>query len=98
MGIPIRSGRGLTDGDTGDARRVILINEALARRYFQSEDPIGRQTDRGTIVGVVGDVHQASLGHPALPEIYYPFAQNTAASSDPGVSLVVSTRTPPEGW
>jgi len=97
MGIPIRSGRGLTDGDTGDSPRVILINEALSRRYFQNENPIGRQTDRGTIVGVVGDVHQAILGHPALPEIYYPFAQNTAASSDPGVSLVVSTRMPPEG-
>jgi putative ABC transport system permease protein len=96
MGIPIRSGRGFTDGDTADTTRVILINEALARRYFQNENPIGRQTDRGTIAGVVGDVHEAGLGHPALPEIYYAFAQNTAASSDPGVSLVVSTRIPPE--
>jgi putative ABC transport system permease protein len=94
--IPIRSGRLFTDRDTSDAPRVILINEALARRYFPNEDPLGRRTDRGIIVGVVGDVRTSRLDRPASPEIYYSFAQNTAATSDAGVSLVVGTQSRPE--
>ena len=95
MGIPLRKGRGLTDHDTSDAPPVILINEALARRFFPNEDPIGRHTDRGTIAGVVGDVRQIGLGHAPAPEIYYPVAQNVA-QTDSGLSLVVSAKLPPE--
>jgi predicted permease len=96
LGIPIRRGRAFSDRDTNDAPRVILVNETLARRYFSNEDPVGQRTDRGIIVGVVGDVRQAGLDRPPAPEIYYTFAQNTAASSDPGVTLVVSSTIPPE--
>ena len=39
----------------------------------------------------MGDVRQSGLDRPATPEIYYAFAQNTAATSDAGVSLIVST-------
>jgi predicted permease len=96
LGIPMRRGRELTDRDTKDAPLVILVNEALARQYFPNADPVGRATDRGTIVGVAGDVRQTGLDHPAAPEIYYTFAQNTAATSDAGVSMVVNTALPPE--
>jgi ABC-type antimicrobial peptide transport system permease subunit len=96
MGIPLRRGRHLTDRDVPGAPRVIVINEALAARYFPNEDPIGRETNRGTIVGVVGDVRSSGLDHPPFPEIYYPFAQNTAATSNAGVAMVVSTRLAPE--
>ncbi len=96
LGIPLRRGRFFTDRDTSDSPGVILINEALAHRFFPNEDPIGKRTDRGVIVGVVGDVHQSSLERPAAPEIYYAFEQNTAATSDAGVSLIVSTLRPPE--
>lgn len=95
LGIPLRKGRFLTDSDTSESARVILINEALARAYFPNEDPVGQRTDRGAIVGVVSDVHQSALDQPATPEIYYTFAQNTAATSDAGVSLVVSSPQPP---
>src|SRR5260370_14643059 len=61
LGIPLRRGRLLGDQDTSDATRVILINEALARKYFLNQDPVGQRTDRGTIVGVVRDVRQARL-------------------------------------
>lgn len=96
LGIPFRSGRGFTDADTSETPRVILVNEALARQYFPTGDPINRVTDRGTIVGVVGDVRHVGLDQPAIPEVYYPIAQNVAARSDTGMSLVVSTRVPPE--
>jgi predicted permease len=96
MGIALRKGRLLSDRDTSDSPRVILINEALARTYFPTEDPVGQTMDRGLIVGVVGDVRTSRLDRPATPEIYYAFAQNTAATSDAGVSLVVRTHSRPE--
>jgi putative ABC transport system permease protein len=94
--IPLRRGRFLTGRDTVGAPRVILVNEALARKYFPNEDPIGRSTDRGMIVGVVGDVRTSRLDLPAAPEIYYAFAQNAGATADAGVSLVVRTQSRPE--
>jgi predicted lysophospholipase L1 biosynthesis ABC-type transport system permease subunit len=75
---------------------VILVNEALARLYFPNEDPVGRKTDRGTIIGVVGDVHQASLSVAPKPEIYYAVAQNFAQIGRLGSTLVVRGNGPPE--
>ena len=89
LGIPIVKGRGFGDGDHDKAPRVILVNEALARRYFADEDAVGRETNRGTIVGVVGDVRNVALGRPADPELYYPAAQNVTMASDIGMSLIV---------
>ncbi len=96
MGLPLRRGRALDGHDTSDSQPVILINEALARRYFPGQDPIGQRTDRGTIVGVVGDIREAGLDRPAVPEIYFSFAQNTAATPEAGVSLVLRGRRQPE--
>jgi putative ABC transport system permease protein len=96
LGIPVVRGRGLSAGDTADAPPVVLINEALARRYFPNEDPVGRELDRGTIAGVVGDVRNVRLDRPAQPELYYPAAQNITMTSDLGMSLIVRTDGPPE--
>jgi predicted lysophospholipase L1 biosynthesis ABC-type transport system permease subunit len=75
------------------AEPVVIINEAAARKYFPGEDPIGRSVnisreDR-TIVGVVGDVHQASLEMEPRAEGYVPLAQtpNLRGGSD----LVIRT-------
>jgi len=75
---------------------VILINETLARRYFGSADPIGTVMNRGTIVGVVGDVRQVHLDRPASPEIYFPIAQNWSQVSELGMTLIVSTYDRPD--
>ena len=96
LGVPILRGRGLTGGDTADAPRVILINDALARQYLPGEDPVGRELDRGVIIGVVGDVRHVGLDRPAEPEIYYPAAQNVALATDIGMSLIVRTSGRPE--
>ena len=64
LGIPLRTGRFFTEHEPG-----ILVNEAFARAFFPGQDPISRALNRGTIVGVVGDVRQ-SLRVPAEPEIY----------------------------
>jgi predicted permease len=96
LGIRMLRGRDFTEHDDPAAPRVIVVNEALARRYLPNEDPIGVDLDRGTIVGVIGDVRQAGLNRPASPEIFYPQAQNVTMASDIGMSLVVRTDGPPE--
>lgn len=95
LGIPIQRGRVFTAGDNRDAPPVILINEALARQHFGRDDPVGQETSRGTVVGVVGDVRQVNLDRPAVPEIYYPIAQNWSQVRELGMSLVVRTAGPP---
>ena len=94
-GIPLRAGRAFSRGDIAGAPAVLLVNEALVRRYFPNEDPVGRALDRGTIVGVIGDVRNVALDRPAEPEIYYPAAQNVAMTSDLGMSLMVRAAGPP---
>lgn len=96
LGIRIEKGRAFTARDDRDAPGVILINDTLARRSFGDDDPIGRETSRGTIAGVVADVRQVNLDQPAVPELYYPVAQNWSQVSELGMSLVVSTRDRPQ--
>jgi putative ABC transport system permease protein len=87
--IPLRKGRYFTEQDKRGVTGVAIINEALAARYFANEDPIGKyifniganQNDgdplRWEVVGVVGDVHHASLTKAAAPELFLPFQQNS---------------------
>lgn len=89
MGIPLSAGREFSAHDGPATQRVILVNQALARQYFQGEDPVGRTTDRGLIIGVVGDVHQEMLNVPAIPETYNAVAQNFAQMRSHGSTLVV---------
>jgi putative ABC transport system permease protein len=96
MGIPLRRGRELSGRDVPGAPGVILINETFARLYFPNQDPVGRKIDRGTIVGVVGDVRQAALDTPPKPEIYFAVAQNFAQIRRLGWTLVARGDRPPE--
>ena len=93
MRIPLRRGRMLDDRDRAGTPLVAVISEALARERFRDGDPIGRRVSVGatgpyTIVGVVGDVKQLSLGLSEAEAVYVPFAQ---WPSDRAVSLVVRT-------
>jgi predicted permease len=90
LGVPLLKGRGFDSRDAPDSMRVTLVNDTVARRYFPNEDPIGKHTNRGTIVGVVGDVRQVGLDQPPAAEFYFPLAQSPVY----GVSLVVSGQMP----
>jgi predicted permease len=96
MGIPLVRGRELSAFDAPGAPGAILINQALARLCFPGEDPVGRRTGRGTVVGVVGDVRDAALHTQPKPEIYHPVAQNFAQLGRLGSTLVVRSGGPPE--
>jgi putative ABC transport system permease protein len=86
LGIPLVAGQMFTDRGSG-----LLVNEALARQYFEGENPVGRVLDRGTIIGVVGDVRQR-LRLPAEPEIYMSLARTGYSAA----TLVVSAQMPAE--
>ncbi len=91
MRVKLLRGRLLTAQDRKDAPLVLLINEALARRYFKDRDPIGVRVcfDRvpdahstwRTIVGVVGSERQAGLAAEPREEFLAPFAQETQGSA-----------------
>ena len=75
VGLPLRRGRDFGASDREGSDRVVIINEALAHKFFPGEDPIGRvlQTfdDAGErIVGVVANAAEASLTDPPQPARY----------------------------
>jgi putative ABC transport system permease protein len=83
MGIPVLRGRAVTEQDTGSNAWVVVINEAMARRFWQNEDPIGRtikfddspEEKPRQIIGVVGNVKQFALTVDPLPEAYIAYHQ-----------------------
>src|SRR5206468_4404352 len=88
MEIPLVAGRGFTARDTDDAPRVAVINEAAARRYFASENPIGRRigpsledSGRQEIVGVLRDAKYNSVRDAAAPTKYTPYLQSPQGSA-----------------
>jgi predicted permease len=96
LGIPVLSGRDFTFGDTPQAPMAVIVNEALVRRYLRGRNPVGLELNRGTIVGVVGDVRQAGLDKAVEPELYNAVAQNVTMTSELGMSLLVRTVASPE--
>ena len=96
MGVAIRQGRDFTPLDGAAQTRVIVVNEALARRYFPDRDPVGLTIDRGLIIGVAADVRQARLSEPATPVVFSTMIQNFAQIRSNGSTLVVSGHVPVE--
>ena len=101
FGISLLTGRDFNSTDAKDSLPVYIVNEAFARKYFGSVDVIGkrfstrRESGRpvwGQIVGLAGNVHQASPGAEPKPEIYAPFYQARRAT---GVYLAVRTKPDP---
>jgi predicted permease len=76
MGIRVTAGRGLSERDGEGQPRVVVINEALARRDFPGENPIGQTVYVGRrlypwqVVGVVEDVRQFGLDRPPEPQFF----------------------------
>jgi putative ABC transport system permease protein len=104
MRIPLLRGRPLSDADTAESQRVVLISESLAARFWPGQDPIGRRLTLTfspqyvrEVAGVVGDVKQNGLDvAQPVATIYSPLAQ--LSESQPGgwnsfpLSIVVRTR------
>lgn len=85
MKIPLLRGRGFSDEDGAEGRRVMVINQAAAEQLFPGEDPIGHRIDWGNndddhhewreVVGIVGNVRRYGLGQKVPAESYVPWEQ-----------------------
>ena len=102
MGVPLRRGRGFTDGDREDAVAVAIVNETFARQRWPQGDALGKrlQTDGPwrTVVGIVGDVRHRRPEDAPRPEVLVPYAQLDAGfmtSWARGVSVVVRSSAEP---
>ena len=85
LGTPIVRGRMITDDDVATSPFVVVINEALARKYFAGRDPLGKQINLGgketgmiqpyTIAGVLADQVDKNVGGEVQPFILIPQQQ-----------------------
>jgi putative ABC transport system permease protein len=83
MGIPLLAGREFAADDNKSGKRVMVINQTMARQYWPRESPIGQRVTMkdwgppltGEIVGVLGDVKTNGLDEPIGPMIYWPYFQ-----------------------
>ncbi|HSO75929.1 MAG TPA: ABC transporter permease, partial [Blastocatellia bacterium] len=82
MGIRLISGRSFSDHDRDSSQQVIIVNDAMRRRFWPDEDPIGKHISltgeagiSRQIVGVVADVKYSSLDAEPGLEIYEPYLQ-----------------------
>lgn len=80
IGTPLVAGRDLAASDTSDAPRVVLLNEAAARKYWTTPDAaVGAQLQlwgaRRTVAGVIGNVRDMPWHQQSVPALYFPQAQ-----------------------
>ena len=93
LGIRFLRGRALSEAEVNGARRVAVVNQTLARKYFGQEDPIGRQVKLVMlateveppvenpvfqIVGVVADLKNQGIQEPVVPEAFIPYTTTWA--------------------
>ena len=104
LGIALERGREFTEADVAGAPIVAVINNTMATRMFDGEDPIGRVIDllpggrmpwtrkpgQLRIVGVAANVKQVELDEVEFPDVYVPFAQMPS----PRFELIVRASTP----
>jgi predicted permease len=85
--IPVLRGRSFNQNDVGNSTRIVLINEAMAKKYWPKEDPLGQVITIGKglgpqfedpprqIAGIVGTVRENGLGNQDVPVMYIPQSQ-----------------------
>jgi putative ABC transport system permease protein len=93
LGTSLVRGREFTPQDVADAPRVVIVNEATARRYWPGEDAVGKRLKYGNVdqfaevVGVVSNTRDQGLTADPRPAIYAPLLQQYA----PDMTLHVRT-------
>ena len=78
MGVPVLLGREFEERDQSGASAVVIINHALAQRFFQGENPVGQRIHHAQIIGVVGDVRHNGPAKELEPQIYSPLLPSSA--------------------
>ena len=82
LGVPLIAGREFIPADSATAPKVAIVSQAMAKRFYPNQDPIGRTFKYGAndlepvIVGVARDMNQDHVRNPAVPFIYIPYVQD----------------------
>jgi predicted permease len=97
LGIPLIRGRFFADSDAEKAPRVLIINQAMAGKYWPGEDVIGKridffadhpkESDSTRIVGVVGDVKDTPEKSAAQPAFWWPVAQVSFPAQEAAIAI-----------
>ena len=98
-GIEIVRGRNFSDADRPDTQPVMIVSEAMARRFWEDGDAVGRLVQRRAdedppwlVVGVASDAKVRTLGEAPRNMVYLPYSQRLARS----LTVVAKTSTDPE--
>ena len=96
MGIRLVSGRLFDPAiDRPGGQSVVIASERIRDRYFDGEDPVGKQLRLGQgtaeIIGVVSDIRRAGLKDDPRADLYFPFELNPSN----GITLFMKTRGDP---
>ena len=98
LGVPVLQGREFTDEYRADRPLELIVSESFARRYWPNGDALGKRfragnnNPVGTVVGVVGDVHNINPQQEALPAFYFPYGY----VGMPGLVVLIRTSAEPE--
>ncbi|HEV8495009.1 MAG TPA: ABC transporter permease [Candidatus Angelobacter sp.] len=98
MRVPLQAGREFTDADKAGSPNVVIVNQALAHRYWPNQNPIGKHIVLGRqaaseVVGVAIDVKNRGLALDPQVQLYFPFSQIPWGN----MNLLVRTATDPHG-
>jgi putative ABC transport system permease protein len=96
MGIPLVSGQDFDSSVREDSRKVAIVNESAAKRFWPNQNPIGRHIhfytgEEVSVIGVAHDSKYGTLGESATPYMYLPLVQ----SPNPQVTLFIRTSANP---
>lgn len=102
--IPLLRGRGFTQRDDAAASGVVMINQAMARRYWPNSDPLRDRIQIGAgagpafaegprqVIGIVGDTHDEGLNRDPSPIMFIPIDQM------PDAETALNSRVAPLWW
>ena len=98
MSTPVLAGRDVAPSDRFGAPAIVLVNETFAKKYFNGQDPLGKNFSIGMlkretavqVVGLVADAKYTSLREPPPPTMYAAWAQSETANSSARVSVRVN--------
>ena len=99
MRIPLVRGRYFDEHDTRGAPETVIVDEAMAERFWPGEDPLGKRLQRGgsgawrTVVGVISNAKQYSAEKEPPIAVYYPSEQFAARN----MFVVIRTTRDPAG-
>jgi predicted permease len=102
LGIPLVSGRALTEADNANAPLVLIVNQAFVRKYFRGAQAIGRQVHvmpepqyperTYQVVGTVADTKYGDLRDDPPPIAYVPIDQFPVTAQGPGLAMIIASK------